>query len=98
MKIVMPGLPGLALMAALCLVSAPAGAQTKPPESISKIKKVLLYNKIGGWMDLDGIADVKAAFSTLAAAKGFELVQSAEDLGITLDYLKQFQVIVWNNN
>jgi hypothetical protein len=98
MKFGMPGLPGLALMAALCLGLAPAGAQAKPAESTSKIKKVLLYNKIGGWMAVDGIADVKAAFSTLAAAKGFELVQLDEDVGITLEYLKQFQVIVWNNN
>lgn len=98
MKIGTQKLPGFAVMAALCLCIAPAAAQTKPPESTSKVKKVLLYNKIGGWTSVDGTAEVKAAFSKLAASKGFELVQSADDGSITLDYLKQFQVIVWNNN
>jgi hypothetical protein len=98
MKIGMLGLPGLALMTALCLSLAPVGAQTKPPESASKIKKVLLYNKVGGWVAEIGIADVKRTFSNLSEAKGFELVQLDDVAKITLDYLKQFQVIVWNNN
>lgn len=85
-------------MAALCLSSTPATAQTKPPESTSKVKKVLLYNKAGGWVNEFGIPEVKAAFSKLASAKGFELVQLDSDTVITLEFLKQFQAIVWNNN
>ncbi len=59
---------------------------------------MLLYNKVGGWVSVNGQAQVKGAFSHLAAAKGFELAQLNDDSIITLDYLKQFQVIVWNNN
>jgi hypothetical protein len=100
MNIGMPGLPGLAMITALCLSFAPAGAQTKPPESASKIKKVLLYDKIGReeYSPMDGIAAVKSSLSSLASAKGFELFHLRDDAGITLEYLKQFQVIVWNNN
>jgi len=89
-----------AAVAALCLElgSVPASAQAKPAESTSKVKKVMLYNRIGGWPHTDGIADVKSVMTKLAAAKGFQLTQVADDVGITLDYLKQFQVIVWNNN
>lgn len=91
-------MPLFAVLAAswLCLMSA--AAQTKPPESASKVKKVLLYNKIGGWMGATGIEAVKAVFTDLSAKKGFELVQLADASVITLDYLNQFQVIVWNNN
>jgi hypothetical protein len=34
----------------------------------------------------------------LASAKGFKLTESDDEDSLTLDYLKQFQVIVWNNN
>lgn len=98
MKIRLLGLPGLALMAALCLSFAPVEAQTKPPEATSKVKKVLLYNKAGGWVNEFGITEVNAVFSKLAAAKGFDVDQLDEDANITLEYLKQYQVIVWNNN
>jgi hypothetical protein len=35
-------------MAALGLGLELAAAQSKPPEPTSKVKKVLLYNKVGG--------------------------------------------------
>jgi uncharacterized protein len=76
----------------------PVFAQDKPPESDSKVKRVLLYNKIGGWVSVNGIADVKAAFTRLAGTKGFELVQSENVTDLTLENLKKFQAIVWNNN
>ena len=100
MEIVMPGLPGLALIAALCLTVAPAGAQSRPPESAGKIKKVLLYDKVGinEYTPTLGMAAVKTSLARLAFAKGFEVVQLSDDAGLTLEYLKQFQVIVWNNN
>lgn len=98
MKTVMGKPQVIVFYASLCLGLGAALAQTKPPESTSKVKKVLLYNKIGGWMGITGIAEVKSVFSRLSEAKGFELVQLSEDADITLDYLKQFQVIVWNNN
>jgi hypothetical protein len=90
--------PVAALCFFLCLGSATADAQTKSLESSSKVKKVLLYNRVGGWLTPDGHAAIKGAFSHLAATKGFELVQLGADYDITLDYLKQYQVIVWNNN
>jgi len=83
----------------LGLGAIPASAQvTKPAESTSKIKRVLLYNKIGAWVHTDGISDVKTVLTRLAAAKGFQLVQLENESNITLNYLKGFQVIVWNNN
>lgn len=78
--------------------AAPASAQTKPPDSATKIKKVLLYNKIGGWVHTDGRRDVTAVMNKLAPAKGFALTVLEDDAVITLDYLKQFQVIIWDNN
>ena len=97
MKTGMLVLPGLAWMAALCLGFVPASAQSKPPESASKVKKVLLYDKVGvGEYSPPGIAAIKTSLSRLAFAKGFELVHLSDDAGITLEYLKQFQVIVWN--
>jgi type 1 glutamine amidotransferase len=89
-----------AAAAALCLGlgAAPTAAQTKPAESTSKVKKVLLYNLIGGWRHVDGIADVKSVMTKLAAAKGFQLTQTEDPSPFTVEYLKQFQVIVWNNN
>jgi type 1 glutamine amidotransferase len=87
-----------ATLALLCLGLATAKAQTKPPESTSKVKKVLLYNKIGGWQSADYLEEVKAAFTHLSESKGFELVQTSDVTVLTLDYLKQFQAIVWNNN
>jgi type 1 glutamine amidotransferase len=83
----------------LGLGAIPASAQaTKPAESTSKVKKVLLYNKIGDWVHVDGIADVKSVMTRLAAAKGFQLTQLDNEANITLNYLKGFNVIVWNNN
>jgi hypothetical protein len=88
----------IAALAALCLCLSPTFAQTKPLESTTKIKKVLLYNKIGGWIADSGISAVQSTFSKLATDYDFDLAQLDEDSVITLDYLKQFQVIVWNNN
>jgi uncharacterized protein len=82
----------------LGLASASVGAQTKPAESTSKVKRVMLYNKVGGWVHTEGLLNVKTVMTRLAAAKHFELVQLYDDVVITLDYLKQFDVIVWNNN
>jgi hypothetical protein len=87
-----------AALALLCIGLAPGFAQTKPPESMSKVKKVLLYNKVGGWRSLDYLDEVKSVFTRLSAAKGFELVQSEDVTVLTLEFLKEFQVIVWNNN
>lgn len=77
---------------------SPIHAQTKPAESTSKVKKVFLYNKIGGWVHTDGRRDVTAVMTKLAAAKGFALTVSEDDASITLAYLKQFNVIIWDNN
>ena len=85
-------------LALLCIGLGPVCAQTKPPESASKVKKVLLYSKVGGWRSLDYLEDVKSVFTKLSEAKGFELVQSEDETDLTLDFLKQFQAIVWNNN
>lgn len=89
---------GFAVLSILCLCLVPAVAQVKPAESTSKVKKVLLYNKVGGYVPDDGIAAVKETLSKLGAAKGFELVQVDSDSALTLDYLNGFQAIVWNNN
>ena len=52
-----------AALALLCIGLAPGFAQTKPPESTSKVKKVLLYNKIGGWLPAGGEARPETASS-----------------------------------
>lgn len=102
MKTGRSALSAIAAASALCFGLAPAlgvaQAQTKPAESTTKVKKVLLYNKIGGWVHTDGIRDIQTVLPRLAAAKGFQLTQLADEGSLTLDFLKTFQVIVWNNN
>lgn len=81
-----------------CL-AAPALAQVvKPAESTSKVKKVLRYTKWSGYLHDLGQRDLLAVLNTLRTEKGFELVNQASDAALTADYLKQFQVIIWDNN
>lgn len=87
-----------AMLWSFAFLPVTAFSQAKPPDSATKIKRVLLYNKIGGWVHTDGSNYVKEMMRRNAVAKGFELVQLNGDSLITLDYLRQFQVIVWNNN
>ncbi len=75
-----------------------ASAQTSPPESTSKVKRVLLYNKVGGWMEPLAIPEVNAVFKQMAEAKGFELDSLTDDNQLTPEFLKKYQVIIWNNN
>lgn len=92
---------GIAFSLAMSLSASLAHAvpaNTPPPESTSKVKKVLLYNKVGGWVAENGIANVKQYLASLAQTKGFVLDTLSNDTSITLEYLKQYQVIVWNNN
>jgi len=93
-----PRLPGFVLIAFSLFCTLATGAQTKPVESTSKVKSVLLYNKIGGWVHTEGIEDVRKAFKQLAGDKGFALTESITELDLTPEFLRQFQVIVWNNN
>jgi Trehalose utilisation len=92
---------GIALYLAMAFVAAAtnaATANTPPPESTSKVKRVLLYNKIGGWRAVDGIANVNQYMASLAQAKGFVLDTLSDETSLTLEFLKQYQVIIWNNN
>ncbi len=57
-----------------------------------------MYNKCGGWVHTDGLRDVYAALKSLAASKGFLLDSLKTETGLTLENLKRYQVIVWNNN
>jgi Trehalose utilisation len=87
---------GCCVIASAAKYAAPNN--TPPPESTSKVKRVLLYSKVGGWVAVNGIANVKQYLGSLALAKGFELDTIDADTNITIEYLKQYQVIVWNNN
>jgi type 1 glutamine amidotransferase len=80
------------------MTSSPILGQAKPADSKSKVKKVLLYNKIGGWVHVDGRKDVTTVLTNLSKSKGFTLTILEDDAAITLDFLKTFQVIVWDNN
>lgn len=88
------------LMVGLCAL-APAFAQAvKPAESTSKVKKVLRFTKIGTneYLHQDGQRDLLATLNTLATSKGFTLTNQANDAVLTESYLKDFQVIIWDNN
>ncbi len=73
-------------------------SQTKPPEHLSKVKKVLIYNFDAGWHHGAGIDTIKGIFKTMALEKNFELTSVDTATEFTLDFLQQFQVLVWNNN
>jgi Trehalose utilisation len=86
---------------ALCCVSLAIGAlqaQTPPPESTSKVKRVLLYNYNGGWNCADCRKETQKVFFQLAQAKGFAVDTSSSISDLTLENLKRYQVIAWNNN
>jgi Trehalose utilisation len=74
-------------------------AQMPPPESTSKVKRVLLYSKNGGWSGNRGAREETIrVFIKMAQAKGFELDTSDLVSDLNLENLKNYQVIVWNNN
>ncbi len=80
-------------------------AQEKPPESETKVKKVLIYSVSGGWAHVDGLKYVTEAFKILSAQKGFEIeeiTETTDSLEIKkifrLKNLEQFEAIIWNNN
>lgn len=77
---------------------ASASAQVKPAESTSKVKKVLLYNKIGGWVHVDGRRDLTTAVTNLSKSKKFALQVLDDESALTADYLKDFSLLIWNNN
>ncbi len=89
----------MAVILGLC-AAAPTLAQTKPPESATRVKKVLRFYKVGPgeYIHTDGQRDLEATLKTLSTSKGFELVHSNNDAQLTASYLSQFQVIVWDNN
>ncbi len=75
-----------------------ASAESAPPESTSKVKRVLLYSKVGGWVSVDGIQETKTVIALLAKSKGFVLDTLTDDTQLTPEFLKKYQVIIWNNN
>ncbi len=80
---------------------APVFAQgVKPAESTSKVKKVLRFSKVGSgeYIHTDGQRDLLATLNSLATSKGFTLTNQSNDAVLTESYLKDFQVIIWDNN
>jgi Trehalose utilisation len=81
----------------MVLVYAQAHAQP-PSESTTKVKRVLLYEKVQGWESAEAIAEIGRTFEHLAKVKGFQVDTLKSDSGLTPENLKRYQVIVWNNN
>jgi uncharacterized protein len=73
-------------------------AQGKPAETTSKIKKVLIYEKIGGWRHDQGIPMVNKIIKDLGTQKGYTLDVVTNESQLTLANLQKYQVIIWNNN
>lgn len=65
---------------------------------ISTFKKVLPYNKVGGYRTESGIAHLNQYMFSLAQTKGLTIDPINTDTAITLEFLKQYQVLIWNNN
>lgn len=82
----------------LCAAFGIAPAQTPPPESASKVKRVLMYKKIGAWVNTTNISDIQEVFDTLAREKGFVLDTLDSDSALTLEFLQRYQAVIWNNN
>jgi hypothetical protein len=73
-------------------------AQSPPPESTSKVKRVLLYNYNGGWNCADCREKTREVFLHLAQSKGFSVDTTSSVSQLSLENLKRYQVIIWNNN
>lgn len=87
---------GCTLALGLTLGVGSAFSQAAPTET--KVKRVLMYNKVGGWVHTDGLRDVHAVLKKMAVAKGFIYDSLKTESGLTLENLKKYQVIIWNNN
>jgi uncharacterized protein len=81
-------------------LAATTGAfgQAKPATTASKIKKVLIYEKIGGWRHDQGIPMVNTIVKNLGTQYNFTVTNISNDATLTASYLSQYQVIIWNNN
>jgi type 1 glutamine amidotransferase len=85
-------------MALAACTAAPSFSQTKPAETTSKVKKVLHYTKVGGWVHTDGIKDMTDVLNVLAKKKGFTVTHTADQAQINLANLKTYSAIIWDNN
>jgi len=85
-------------MALAACTAAPSFSQTKPAESTSKVKKVLHYTKVGGWVHTDGIKDLTDVLNVLSKKKGFTVTHTADQAQINLANLKTYSAIIWDNN
>ncbi len=85
----------VAVVAMLCSFSM---AQTKPERNVTKIQNVLLYNKIGGWVHVDGRAALIEVMEKLSNQYGFEFTSTENEGLLDAEFLSQFDLLVWNNN
>lgn len=78
--------------------SLPSFSQTKPAATTSKVKKVLHYHKVGGWVHEDGIRDMTAVMNVLSKQKGFTVTHTEDPAVLNLANLKTYSAIIWDNN
>jgi uncharacterized protein len=59
--------------------------------------RVLLFEKINGFRDSPSVDAAHAAFTAMAARKGWAIVTTDKGSAFTHATLKQFDVVIWNN-
>lgn len=59
--------------------------------------RVLLFEKINGFLDVPSVDAAHAAFVAMAARKGWALVTTEKGSAFTPAILRQFDAVIWNN-
>lgn len=85
-------------LALTAVMAVPAFTQVKPDVSTTKVKKVLHYIKCGGWLHVDGQADLTKVLDALAKEKKFTVTHTGDETVLNLANLKTYNAIIWDNN
>lgn len=68
---------------ALAIYASLASAKPAAPDTGSKVKRVLLYNKIGGWTNYSASQETREIFTRLSESKGFRLDSTSDPTILT---------------
>jgi type 1 glutamine amidotransferase len=70
-----------------------------PQFNLQKGKRhILLFEKINGFVHVDAVPAARAAFSSMGDRRGWSIATTDKGGAINSKTLRQFDVVIWNNN